>query len=344
MDDVDALFLAPPEGFVAARDALAARLKAAGDRDGAAAVAALRRPTLAAWAVNAAVRRAPGQLEALLELRTALIRAQRQVLSGVKADLAGLTRQRRQLVEDMVAQAEAAAAEAGRDLGAQREAVRLSFEAAVADEDAAAAVRSGRLAKALPGPAGFGTLAGLSAVPDADPGVARRDPASGRSAAAAERAGAERAGIEHAAGGAADREAAAVEAARQAADAEEADAEAADAEEAAAEQAAAQVAQARALRDRVAEAAEQALAHAREVEREAARLQEAATDAEADAARRAREAEAASVRASQAASAAAKASEAATTAAGRADRARARAEEVRAQLREADALLASLEA
>ncbi|HEX8105745.1 MAG TPA: hypothetical protein VF533_24225, partial [Solirubrobacteraceae bacterium] len=54
--EVDALFALPLEEFVPARDALAKALRAEKRREDAKAVAALRRPSLGAWAVNQVVR------------------------------------------------------------------------------------------------------------------------------------------------------------------------------------------------------------------------------------------------------------------------------------------------
>jgi hypothetical protein len=46
---IDELVIEPPESFVAARDALVKQLKAAGDADAAAAVKAMRKPTVVQW-------------------------------------------------------------------------------------------------------------------------------------------------------------------------------------------------------------------------------------------------------------------------------------------------------
>ena len=56
---MDELFDLPPTEFIAARDALAKQLKADGDAGAAAEVKALRRPSVAAWAVNQVARRQP---------------------------------------------------------------------------------------------------------------------------------------------------------------------------------------------------------------------------------------------------------------------------------------------
>src|SRR5947207_15901983 len=65
--EIDKLYGLSPEEFTAARDGLAKELKAAGDQSGATSVKALRRPTVAAWAVNQVVRREPKGADGLLE-------------------------------------------------------------------------------------------------------------------------------------------------------------------------------------------------------------------------------------------------------------------------------------
>ena len=56
MMGVDELYAVTPEEFVAARNALAKELKAAGAKEDAAAVAKLRRPSVTAWALNQVAR------------------------------------------------------------------------------------------------------------------------------------------------------------------------------------------------------------------------------------------------------------------------------------------------
>ncbi len=80
--DVDGLFAAGPEEFVARRQALVKLLKASGDRERAAEVAALRRPTVAAWAVNQLARRHPDELRHLLDLGRELEEAHEGLLGG----------------------------------------------------------------------------------------------------------------------------------------------------------------------------------------------------------------------------------------------------------------------
>ena len=55
-DPADALFDVEPKQFIAARDALAKELRSRGERDAATEVKTLRRPTVAAWALNQVAR------------------------------------------------------------------------------------------------------------------------------------------------------------------------------------------------------------------------------------------------------------------------------------------------
>src|SRR5207245_7893055 len=73
----------PPEEFVKARDALVRKLRDEGQAEEARRVAALRRPSTALWIVNQLGRRAPRDVEALIE---ASQRAQRAQLQGSGSD------------------------------------------------------------------------------------------------------------------------------------------------------------------------------------------------------------------------------------------------------------------
>jgi hypothetical protein len=143
------------EEFVGARDALAKELRAGGDRDGAAAVKKLPKPTRAAWAVNRLVRDRPDEVAALVEAGTALAGAQEQLLDGADAEvLRGAAVAARALVD-------ALAAEAPVD-GAARDKVRATLHAATVDAEVRAEVAAGRVVKERSA-AGFGGLDALIA-------------------------------------------------------------------------------------------------------------------------------------------------------------------------------------
>ena len=71
-DRLTQLFSLEPSEFIAARDALVKELREAGDKEAAAEVKALRRPTVAAWAVNQLARSDPDRIEELVEAGEAL--------------------------------------------------------------------------------------------------------------------------------------------------------------------------------------------------------------------------------------------------------------------------------
>jgi hypothetical protein len=162
------------EEFVPARDALAKELRAGGDRDGAAAVKKLAKPTRAAWAVNRLVRDRPDEIAALVEAAAALAGAQEQLLDGADADIL------RSAAVAARALVDALAAEAPVD-GAARDKVRATLHAATVDPEVRAEVAAGRVVKERSA-AGFGGLDALIAAGRGreDGGARRAKPAKRR--------------------------------------------------------------------------------------------------------------------------------------------------------------------
>jgi hypothetical protein len=143
----DELYGLSPDDFRAARDERAGEARAAGDKDLARAIAALRRPVVSAWLVNRLAREAAGQMGELVALGESLRDAQ-QALDGDR--LRELSTQRRQLIAAMVSEAKRLAARDGRPVSLQVEReVEATLQAALADPGAAAAVRAGQLASPL---------------------------------------------------------------------------------------------------------------------------------------------------------------------------------------------------
>ncbi len=179
---VDALYSAPPEGFVAARDDAVRAARERGDRAFATAAARLRRPTRAAWLANLLARRRPEQLEGLLGLAGSLADAQR-TLDGPA--LRALSAQRRRLVGAMAREAGQLAREAHEPAGdALVREVGEILEAALADPVVADEVRSGRLTRTvsytgfgLPADAGSRPAPPAPPPPGPAPRVAPRPPA-----------------------------------------------------------------------------------------------------------------------------------------------------------------------
>ncbi len=81
-EDADHLYGLPPEEFTAARNALVKELKAEGDKDGAADVAKLRRPSVGAWALNQVARQHPDLIETALAAGARLRAASDAAASG----------------------------------------------------------------------------------------------------------------------------------------------------------------------------------------------------------------------------------------------------------------------
>ncbi|MFI5889383.1 hypothetical protein ACIA5D_04605 [Actinoplanes sp. NPDC051513] len=153
-DLIQRLYEQPPDGFVAARTAAIDEAKRAGDRDTAKRLAALKKPTVAAWVVNLLALRRPDLIDELVELSSALREAQR----GLQGDqLRELTAQRRQVVSALVGAARKLALEAEPDAKLPLGEVEATLSAALAEPSVAAQVRTGRLIRAA-SYAGFGEV------------------------------------------------------------------------------------------------------------------------------------------------------------------------------------------
>ncbi|OAE00772.1 hypothetical protein [Arthrobacter sp. OY3WO11] len=140
------LYAKPLENFVAAR-ASAAKESAPTDKELAAAVRALPKPSVAAWAVNMLAVHQPDVLAQLTELGGRMRAAQASLDAAVLRDLG---RERRTSLSAAVDTARSVAQEHGRAISdAMASEVEETLRALTADEGAAAAVRSGRLLKTL---------------------------------------------------------------------------------------------------------------------------------------------------------------------------------------------------
>ena len=146
--DLDAvaaeLYAGPPDAFIATRNARATQ---AGDPELAAAIRALRKPSVAAWVVDLFARERSARLGQALQLAAELREAQEDLDA---AALSELGRQRRALTGQLASEAASlATAQGARVTDATLEAVRQTISAAFFDPDAAAAVASGRLVRDL---------------------------------------------------------------------------------------------------------------------------------------------------------------------------------------------------
>jgi hypothetical protein len=152
---VEQLYAALPSRFTPLRSELVAEAKQAGDKELATSIGALRKPTVAAWAVNHFVREHADELEDFREFAELLREAQRS-LDADQLRLLGRERSRRvDALADRIAET---SAEAGQKLGAGvAQEVRDTLTALIADEDAEASVLTGSLVRAL-SYSGFGSV------------------------------------------------------------------------------------------------------------------------------------------------------------------------------------------
>jgi hypothetical protein len=149
------LYLVPPARFVAARDELVRQARAAGHRDLALELRALRRPTLSAWLVNVLSRHQRARMQQLF----ALGRQLRQAQTRLDADqLRRLPPQQQALIADLLDWAGRHAAEAGaRPTEATLSEVEATLQAGLVDLAAASTVMSGHLVRPM-SHTGFGPL------------------------------------------------------------------------------------------------------------------------------------------------------------------------------------------
>jgi hypothetical protein len=99
--DVDALFKMPLGEFTAARNALAARVKKAGQHGDAEAIKALQKPSVAAWVVNQLYWHHRGDFDRLIDTGERFRRAQAAQLSGQSADVRAPLNARREVLASL---------------------------------------------------------------------------------------------------------------------------------------------------------------------------------------------------------------------------------------------------
>jgi hypothetical protein len=140
----EALYGLLPAQFTAARDAQAAEARRAGDKQLAAEIKALKKPTVGAWLANLLVRERRAQVEQLLDLGAELRQAQAGLAAG---ELRRLSQERHTVVASLRNEARTLARDAGQPVS---DAVAQELEATLeADAEAADALRSGQLTAGL---------------------------------------------------------------------------------------------------------------------------------------------------------------------------------------------------
>ncbi|MEV8585560.1 hypothetical protein AB0424_01355 [Streptomyces sp. NPDC051180] len=153
----DELYGLTPAAFTAARDAYASRARKEKDAAGAKAIAALRRPALAAWAANLLARQRPREKEEFLALGESLREAHR-TLDAERLRTEG-SRQHR-LVAALARMAADLAREAGQPVGGTvAHEVEQILHGVLADPEVAALWAKGRLVKPPAAAVGFPAVA-----------------------------------------------------------------------------------------------------------------------------------------------------------------------------------------
>jgi hypothetical protein len=149
---VRGLYILPPTDFVAARNELVRRARAADSREVAEHLQQLRRPTRSAWLVNVLASDT-----AAMQRLSALGRQLRDAQTGLAgAELRNLAEQRRKLIAELLDRAEAHAAAAGvRLTPAVLSEVEATLQAGLVDLAGALTIRNGHLVRPL-AHSGFG--------------------------------------------------------------------------------------------------------------------------------------------------------------------------------------------
>jgi hypothetical protein len=182
---VDALYALPLERFTAERDALAKEIRREGDAGAAARVKSLRKPTVAAWAVNQIVRREPEAASALLDAGSALASAHAELASGGGSAerLRKASAREEEAVMRLVEHARRLKAERSKSLGeATLERVTETLHAASLDEEVRELVASGRLDRERRA-VGIGALAPDTRAPGVERSKAKKTRAEKKGAA-----------------------------------------------------------------------------------------------------------------------------------------------------------------
>jgi hypothetical protein len=140
--DVDRLFAAPLEDFVAERKRVAKELRDAGDRDAAAQVAKLPKPTPPAWALNRLAREEPETVAEWLDAAEELRDASASPGAGLRDAMA----EHRDATRRLLTAVRDRTRPGGRPLSEPMlERVRSLLQAATADPEQAEALRAGRI-------------------------------------------------------------------------------------------------------------------------------------------------------------------------------------------------------
>ena len=190
------LYGLPPGEFTRARDERAKELRGSGDRAAADAVKALRKPTVAAWALNQLARERGKELDRLLSAGETLRAAQEELLAGGdRSAFQEAATAERDLVAELTAAAREIVSASGERPGAGvEEKVSATLHAAALDEETAEELRAGRLTREREAIGGFGALAAGSPPPAPKDRKAKKEkaaPAASKETTSSKRAAAD---------------------------------------------------------------------------------------------------------------------------------------------------------
>lgn len=160
--ELDRLFRSPLDGFVDARNALAAALRKAGRRDDADRVKATAKPSVTAWAVNQVWWTDRRAFEDMLDAGTRLRDAQRASLQGEAGQMRDAVETRQAAIGTVVDLAVRAMGGSDRVGPPMRQRLGATCDA-LSTGDVPPGTRLGRLTEDLQ-PAGFGALSGMLAL------------------------------------------------------------------------------------------------------------------------------------------------------------------------------------
>jgi hypothetical protein len=101
--EIDRLYALPLDEFTAERDELAKRLRKEADAEAAGAVKGLKKPSIAAWAVNQVQRDRPDEVRELIDVTEELHRVYKKLSSaGARERLGEAAEMQRRLIQSLV--------------------------------------------------------------------------------------------------------------------------------------------------------------------------------------------------------------------------------------------------
>jgi hypothetical protein len=147
--EIDRLYALPQNEFTAARDDLVRRLRREGDGAAGAEVKRLRKPSVAAWALNRVRHGHPKESDELIEAGRRLREGQERLLAGAgREPFQRAAADERRLVGELARLAERELAAAGRPVSAVvSEKLRATLHAVASDPEAREGLAAGRLAR-----------------------------------------------------------------------------------------------------------------------------------------------------------------------------------------------------